>query len=732
VVARRLPLSGLVGAAALAPAVVWLLPALIARKGPSFRDQGDFFFPLKLYTADRIGSGQIPLWNPLSGLGEPWLANGQSGVFYPPTLFFLLPSAALAAGLFLLLHFAIGISGAWRFLKNEAVSDAGALLGAAAYGACGFSASLSAYWNHFGAWAYLPWIALLARSGLRSSGSRVALAAAFGLQALAGSPEISAATLCVAALFAWESRQEPSGWLEPPRGKRLLRLAGAAGLGLALAGVTLVPMMELGLRSQRRVPLPASERERGSVGLFGVSSALGFSIESSGNEYLSSLYAGPLMLCAAAAAFAEKQRRRLALLLGAVAVAGILVAMAAPPGPWLRSLPPLDRIRYPAKALAWTFFALPMLAGIGADSLRFAPGGRRALVLAGIGLGGLSLLLFSRQPLPVRLAEGIGLSALVWLAVTRAGQTPAAPAPFGARGAILEAVAALALTGSLLIAARPEFRYAPESEIRRVPESIPFLARVAGRVLTPPPPELAAWVLRDARFGAATLRRQREALLGYTNLLSGVATVRTASALPTQSQERIAASIDAGDPVRAAGAAAGRVLWSPFLPANMGLREVGEFSRAPLNPYRSRLSFVPGYRIEADPARAWARSARGDLDWSREVFLDREPDPRPVSGAKRSFVIARIAEDLPERVAADINSGAAGILVLADLDYPGWKASVDGRPAPILSADGYLRAVALSAGSHRVVFRYRPVSFYAGAVLSLLALGTLLAMLFRG
>ncbi len=204
VVPRRSVLSVVLGAAALVPALVWLSPALFERQAPSFRDQGDFFFPLKLYTAERIGSGQLPLWNPLSGLGEPWLANGQSGVFYPPTLLFLLPSAALAAGLFLLLHFVIGISGAWRFLKNEAVSDAGALLGAAAYGACGFAASLSAYWNHFGAWAYLPWIALLARSGLRSSASRVALAAAVGLQALAGSPEISAVTICVAALFAWE------------------------------------------------------------------------------------------------------------------------------------------------------------------------------------------------------------------------------------------------------------------------------------------------------------------------------------------------------------------------------------------------------------------------------------------------------------------------------------------------------------------------------------------------
>ena len=182
-------------------------------------------------------------------------------------------------------------------------------------------------------------------------------------------------------------------------------------------------MSELVLRSQRRVPLPASEREWGSVGLPGLSSALGFSPESSGNGYLSSLYAGPLLLCAAAGAFAEEQRRRLALLLGAVAVAGILVSMAAPPGPWLRSLPLLDRIRYPAKALAWTFFALPMLAGIGADSLRFAPGRRRALLLAAIALGGSSLLLFSRQPLAARLAEGIGLAALAWLAAARAGET---------------------------------------------------------------------------------------------------------------------------------------------------------------------------------------------------------------------------------------------------------------------------------------------------------------------
>ena len=75
-----------------------------------------------------------------------------------------------------------------------------------------------------------------------------------------------------------------------------------------------------------------------------------------------------------------------------------------------------------------------------------------------------------------------------------------------------------------------------------------------------------------------------------------------------------------------------------------------------------------------------------------------------------------------------VNSDAAGILVLADLFYPGWKAETDGRPALLLRADGFFRAVALTAGAHTVVFRYRPVSFLAGAVISLAALGAILLL----
>jgi hypothetical protein len=235
---------------------------------------------------------------------------------------------------------------------------------------------------------------------------------------------------------------------------------------------------------------------------------------------------------------------------------------------------------------------------------------------------------------------------------------------------------------------------------------------------------LAAKVLTEGEYGTATLRLQRETLIGYTNLLENVRTVRTASPLATDASRAIAASIDGGpDLQRTAGAVSARVLWTPFLPPNMGSGKVGDFFRAPVNPYRPRLSFVHGYEIEPDRARAWARRVAAETDWSRSVFLDREPSPRPIVGSGgKGFVVGRLAEDLPERVVAEVHSDGAGILVLTDLAYPGWRAEADGQPVPILEADGFFRAVALSAGEHRVVFRYRPLSFFIGAGISLGAL----------
>ena len=86
--ARRVALGG--AAIGLALAAALLLPALLAGEAPARGDLADFFWPMKAYTAERWAAGGVPLWNPLSGCGEPWLAQLQSGALYPGDLPFLL------------------------------------------------------------------------------------------------------------------------------------------------------------------------------------------------------------------------------------------------------------------------------------------------------------------------------------------------------------------------------------------------------------------------------------------------------------------------------------------------------------------------------------------------------------------------------------------------------------------------------------------------------------------
>jgi hypothetical protein len=72
----------------------------------------------------------------------------------------------------------------------------------------------------------------------------------------------------------------------------------------------------------------------------------------------------------------------------------------------------------------------------------------------------------------------------------------------------------------------------------------------------------------------------------------------------------------------------------------------------------------------------------------------------------------------PNRVTMDAALPQPGYLVLLDTYYPSWQALVDGQPQPVIRANYAFRAVALSAGRHRVEFVYRPSSFWAGLSIS--------------
>ena len=86
----------------------------------------------------------------------------------------------------------------------------------------------------------------------------------------------------------------------------------------------------------------------------------------------------------------------------------------------------------------------------------------------------------------------------------------------------------------------------------------------------------------------------------------------------------------------------------------------------------------------------------------------------------------RVVDVNPQRVEVEAELTRPGLVVLGDQCYPGWQLEVctagqAGRSAKVLQTDRVLRGVWLPPGRHRLIYTYRPASFYAGAAISLLA-----------
>ena len=123
--------------------------------------------------------------------------------------------------------------------------------------------------------------------------------------------------------------------------------------------------------------------------------------------------------------------------------------------------------------------------------------------------------------------------------------------------------------------------------------------------------------------------------------------------------------------------------------------------------------------------------------WLRRISTrpDRSCSPRSRMDSRRLKIVAEPVEwrrREPEHLALHVAVDSPCVLVLSELDYPGWRAAVDGASAPILRTDGILRGLALPSGEHEVAFDYRPVSVSVGAVISVLTLALAAVLLVWG
>ncbi len=188
-------------------------------------------------------------------------------------------------------------------------------------------------------------------------------------------------------------------------------------------------------------------------------------------------------------------------------------------------------------------------------------------------------------------------------------------------------------------------------------------------------------------------------------------------------------------------------------PAIIGIQKVSLFDETsgqsyPLSPVMSDLANPARWRHIEDMGgvsvyenlrsmpRAWlvseVVSAKAE-EVLHAIKSSQLPDGRTFNPSQTALVEEPLtfkAKEWDERATAQVvhlsntqieihtNSRSPSFLVLSDVYYPGWEATIDGIPTNIFQTNYVLRGVMVPSGSHVVHLEFKPRTFYYGAGIS--------------
>ncbi len=686
------------------------------------------FTPLRHFLHESVLNGYFPLWNPNIACGAPFLGAIQAAALYPVNLLLAFVHPFYAAGWAAFLKLLIAGFFTWLYLRRLRASAEAALFSALSFAFCGF---LIAWLGHpqSNAACLLPALAYFLESGHWTG-----LALAYAAMILGGHPPTAVHTslwliFYAAARFRDKPRSRPA-------------FATAIALGTLLASPQLLPYLEYCRLGSQGAASEALRRWDHS--LSPATWTHFFAPHISGNysrgfEQLRVLLAlaphenfnertgfvGVLALLLAS--FAAVYRRREApvrfhigaALLCAAAVYGLA------PFPRLLGIVPVINSINPTRLLLVICFSLSVLAGLGMDRLgKVKRPGHSRVLLASLGLIAASLGFWLWH-----------LFSPAWGEMTPGEirfvlrQLPAMALPFAVAG-ILAAlrlsprVRALLCIGCAAVelihfadGVHPmvsRSRYYPSTPAIERLRADPSPLRVLGLDWTLPPNTGSLYGLQDARgVDYVSLKRYEELVTGRAgNFDFYLKAAELPAALPALGVKYLLSS--RREPPKG------------FKPVYRGEMSIFESVRQ-----AERALIVHRHRVL--PKEEILRIMRsGRFDPSIELLLEENPPipPSPAGVIEQERVgvrdTAHIVRYLPNELEVECRSLRPAFLLLLDSYYPGWKASVNGRPADILRADYNFRGVPIPAGPSSVRFVYRPISFYAG--LSLAALAALLLL----
>ncbi len=758
-------------------------PADVPGLGTNFElaDASNVFQPMLRYTRSQLPS--VPLWNPYIMAGRPLLADGQSAVFSPFSVpSYVLPfwkSLAVAA----MLKLFLGALGVFVLARLLGLRFGGALLSGVVF-AFGTFFVVWLAWPLSSVYAFIGWTLAMTELVIRRPGrlTVAGLALVVALQFLGGHPESSfhlLFTACVffvfRALLHWRRQRSGESLRVLARPLAAFVLALAAGTGLA--ALVLAPFLEFLLHSgdlSQRVGQAAGYWPRKYLGALFLHDYWGRPTQIDLESFMQvrGWYAGAVtLMLAAAALILKRSAERIAIVVYALFCTCMVIGIPPVFG-FVSGLPGFDAA-HNERLLIYVLLSLALLAGWGLDdlcALTMPRPSRRAVTavagaifavpvvwMAAAGTldlhelwAGLKVAWgFEHPPVPppgvdaefTVTGEIVRDSALlIWLPLAAGGvaliawrlraRQPLSPAVFVGLTVLLLA-ADLFRANMGFNPAIPIRTASPPSTgaIRYLQSRRPnrFIGVSTQELTQPLPSDVAMdFGLYDARGYDFPVEKRFDALWRRS-----VAPGLGALTQPEEFASATPASLRALDLLSVSDLLVGPLQAIKFPLHGPGLSVA---YRGPDAVVYNNADALP--RVFVVDHQETVDSAAAALDAVTAPGFDRRGvivDETALSGLAQSSSAAAPAGSSAalrsygaQRIVIRATATDRSLLVLTDDFYPGWTATVDGRPATVHRVDYLLRGVTLGPGTHTIVFSYQPASWTIGVIVSLLcALGLL-------
>jgi hypothetical protein len=120
-----------------------------------------------------------------------------------------------------------------------------------------------------------------------------------------------------------------------------------------------------------------------------------------------------------------------------------------------------------------------------------------------------------------------------------------------------------------------------------------------------------------------------------------------------------------------------------------------------------RTQLYSRWQVSTNDQQTLKTLVSGEFDPHRTVLVS-DAIGAPPAGANQDPGKVEFVDYAPKRVRLHAVASAPAVLLLNDKFDVGWRATVDGKPTPVLRCNFLMRGVQVPAGDHMVEFTFQP------------------------